>query len=287
MRRILVCLVCVAALCGASRLQRGGDVGDGAAAAPSPLAEMTVAVLGGFRGIVAEVVWFRTDRLQDEGRYAELAQLATWLTYLEPHTPEVWAYSAWNLAYNISVMMPSAEDRWRWVNAGLKLLRDDGLRLNPRDPVIHRELAWLFLAKIGGDMDSAATFYRSQWKKIVSEARSSGRWDALRLDPAEMAATDAEYGKLDWDDPFASALYFARAGLALARSPVDRIELRQIVYQALMLLSRNNPAFVPRTLQEMETAYRENPHPQLAQVIKMFRSRFVKAPEPPVGPLRQ
>ena len=50
---------------------------------------MIVAGLGGFRSIVAEVVWFRADRLQDEGRYAELAQLSTWLTYLEPHTPEV------------------------------------------------------------------------------------------------------------------------------------------------------------------------------------------------------
>ena len=81
--------------------------------APSPAAEMIVAGLGGFRSIVAEVVWFRADRLQDEGRYAELAQLSTWLTYLEPHTPEVWSYAAWNLAYNISVTMPTPADRWR------------------------------------------------------------------------------------------------------------------------------------------------------------------------------
>ena len=104
-----------------------------AAAAPA-LAESAFVAFGAFRSVLAEVVWFRADRLQDEGRYSEMAQLANILTTLEPNTPEVWAYAAWNLAYNISVMMPTAEDRWRWVEAGLKLLRDDGLRLNPDSP---------------------------------------------------------------------------------------------------------------------------------------------------------
>ena len=44
------------------------------------LAEGAFAALGGLRSIAAEVVWFRMDRLQDEGRYVELAQLATVLT---------------------------------------------------------------------------------------------------------------------------------------------------------------------------------------------------------------
>ena len=66
------------------------------------------------------------DRLQDEGRYVELAQLATVLTRMEPHTPEVWSHAAWNLAYNVSVMMPTPADRWRWVEAGIRLLRDCG-----------------------------------------------------------------------------------------------------------------------------------------------------------------
>ena len=40
------------------------------------LTEGALAALGGLRSIAAEVVWFRADRLQDEGRYVELAQLA-------------------------------------------------------------------------------------------------------------------------------------------------------------------------------------------------------------------
>ena len=64
--------------------QRGGE-------SNSAEADLIVAGLGGFRGIITEVVWFRADRLQDEGRYAEMAQLANILTTLEPHTPDVWA----------------------------------------------------------------------------------------------------------------------------------------------------------------------------------------------------
>ena len=100
------------------------------ASAPA-MTEGALAAFGGIRSIIAEVVWFRADRLQDEGRYVELAQLASTLSYLEPHTPEVWSYAAWNLAYNISIMMPTYEDRWRWVYAAICLVRDKGLVLTP------------------------------------------------------------------------------------------------------------------------------------------------------------
>ena len=243
-------------------------------AAPSPAAEMIVAGLGGFRGIVAEVVWFRADRLQDEGRYAELAQLSAWLTFLEPHTPEVWAYSAWNLAYNISVSMPTPQDRWRWVEAGIRLLRDDGLRLNPQDPVLHRELAWMFLLKLGGSLDEAGAYYRSEWKKQVEGLRAAGRLSEIGLDETRMAAIDAEYGKQDWTDPLATALYWGVRGLELSKTDDRRRELRQIVYQALMLEARTDARFAPRALKELRTAYVETPSDYLKQIIGKFRSRF-------------
>ena len=236
--------------------------------------ELIIAGLGGFRGLIAEVVWFRADRLQDEGRYAELAQLATTLTMLEPHTPEVWAYASWNLAYNVSVMMPDAAERWRWVEAGIRLLRDDGLRLNPRDPVLHRELAWLFLAKVTGSLDTASPYYTARWQEKIDAARQTGDWSEVKLDAARMKAVEAEYGQLDWRDPLATALYWAHAGLACRPDRESRRELRQIVWQALMLLAKADPRFAPRALAEMRTTFTETPSPMLRDLILRFRAKF-------------
>ncbi len=181
------------------------------ASAPA-LAEGALAAVGGLRSIAAEVIWFRADRLQEEGRYVELAQLASALTLMEPHTPEVWSYAAWNLAYNVSVMMPTHEDRWRWVFAGLRLLRDEGLVLNPRSPELLRELAWMFELKLGTSIDSAAPLYRERWKAIVEDVRARGAWDELRMDPKEMLHVEQSTGFTDWTDPQLSAIYWGAKG---------------------------------------------------------------------------
>lgn len=178
----------------------------------SVMASGVLAAMGGVRAIAAEVVWFRADRLQEEGRYVELAQLAETLAFLEPHTPEVWSYAAWNLAYNVSVMMPTAQDRWRWVQAAIRLLRDSGLRLNPGSPELCRELAWMFELKIGTDLDAAAGHYRAEWKRIVEDVRARQAWDELGMDPALMARIERATGFDDWTDPQLSAIYWAAVG---------------------------------------------------------------------------
>jgi len=194
------------------------------------LAEGIFAAVGGLRSIAAEVVWFRADRLQEEGRYVELAQLASALTFMEPHTPEVWSYAAWNLAYNVSVMMATPEDRWRWVLSGIRLLRDEGLVLNPRSPDLCRELAWMFELKLGTDLDSAAKTYRQKWKEIVLDVKKRGAWEELRMDPAAMARIEQATGFDDWTDPQLSAIYWAAQG-----------GCRDIVSQATVLYRKNHP----------------------------------------------
>lgn len=206
------------------------------ASAPA-LAEGAMAALGGLRSIAAEVIWFRADRLQEEGRYVELAQLASALSFMEPHTPEVWSYASWNLAYNVSIMMTSAEDRWRWVEAALRLLRDEGLRLNPGSPELCREIAWLFQLKIGGRLDSAAPHYRQRWREKVEDVARRGAWEELGMDPARMTALEGRYGEFDWADPMASAIYFADLGLATAKGEA-RAFLREILRQALVIYAK-------------------------------------------------
>lgn len=209
------------------------------------VAESAFSAFGAFRSIAAEIVWFRADRLQEEGRYVELAQLAHTLALSEPHTPEVWSYAAWNLSYNVSVMMPSAEDRWRWVSAAIKLLRDDGLKYNPRSAELHRELAWLFELKIGLDIDSMAATYRAKWRELVKDVERRGAWEELGMDPSLMARIEMAFNLADRADPFYSAIYWAYRGTTIP----DRRQqpfLREILRQAITLYFRNHPGEAPR-----------------------------------------
>ena len=251
----------------AAKSSTTGAYGDGALEG-----DVVVSLLGGFRGIAAEVVWFRAERLQDTGRFVELAQLASLLTRLEPHTPEVWGHAAWNLAYNISVQMPSYEDRWRWVEAGLKLLRDDGIGLNPEDPSLHRELAWMFLAKIGGPIDDAHEVYEAKWREIMKDAIARDDFSAVKMDPALMRETEADFGKLDWADPQSSALYWAKKGL---KAPgAKREALRRVVYQALIMISGRDASMAPRAYREIKSFAEEFPSTQAHQLAAAFREHY-------------
>jgi len=91
-----------------------------------PLLVFTTVVLGGFRGLIANALWVRLMDLQDQGKYFEMVQLSDWITKLEPHIPTVWVVAAWNMSYNISVKFSDPPDRWRWVQKGIELLRDEG-----------------------------------------------------------------------------------------------------------------------------------------------------------------
>ena len=111
--------------------------------APPVLAFTTVA-LGGFRGLISNALWMRATDLQDEDKFFEMAQLADWITKLEPHFVQVWLVQAWNMAYNISVKFKEISpgqfpDRWRWVKARHRAAARRRPALQPeRDPHLPR-----------------------------------------------------------------------------------------------------------------------------------------------------
>ena len=234
--------------------------------APPVLAFTTVA-LGGFRGLISNALWMRATDLQDEDKFFEMAQLADWITKLEPHFVQVWLVQAWNMAYNISVKFKETSpgqypDRWRWVKAGLELLRDDGLRYNPNETLIYRELAWFFQHKIGQNLDDASMYYKEQWSKEMAKVfakqkpnleelihpqtedqkeRARLLRETYKMDPEFMKQVDQEYGPLEWRLPEAHAIYWAALGLKkAAENPTkikedDLITLRRVIYQSMLL----------------------------------------------------
>jgi hypothetical protein len=229
--------------------------------APPVLAFTTVA-LGGFRGLISNALWIRANDLQEDDKFFEMAQLADWITKLEPHFVQVWLVQAWNMAYNISVKFKDWPDRWRWVSRGIELLRDEGLRYNPNETLIYRELAWFFQHKMGANLDDASVYYKQQWanEMAVVFAKQKPNLDELinprtadqtnrarllrekfKMDPVFMKEVDKEHGPLEWRLPESSAIYWAAKGLEVAKNnPTktkadDLITLRRVIYQSMQM----------------------------------------------------
>lgn len=181
------------------------------------------ALLGGFKGVIADILWLRITELQTNYQILELLELSELVTQLQPHIPEVWTYHAWNLSYNISIYASNKEDKWTWVKNGFELLRDKGLEINPGDPIIALELAWIFQHKIGTkDVDINGEYFRTQWVKDIAQYLEADGGipntstimakeleQQFKLDTTIMQEIENEFGTIDWRAPYSYALYWS------------------------------------------------------------------------------
>jgi len=251
----ILLVVLLARLGAGLREMRGGRESAHAHGVP-PALNVVMMGLGGFRGILAEVLWFRMSRLQMEGRFLELTQLADWITRLDPYATQAWTYNAWNLAYNVSAMMRRPEERLRWVANGILLLRNDALNWVPDDPQLYRELSWLYRNKIGSSLDRAHVLYKLSLAEtmapLVDKAdgtipdelspEANAGLLALRLDPQTMRALQAQFGPLDWRMAESHAIYWSMLGLAYADAE-SLLACRRDIYQSLLTASMEQGIF--------------------------------------------
>jgi hypothetical protein len=264
-RKILLLLLAAALLFGSSRVQQSlnrdrdqlGLTRASALEGAPPVLAFTTVALGGFRGLISNYLWIRANDLQLDDKFFEAAQLADWITALEPHFTQVWLFQAWNMAYNISVKFKDASDRWRWVERGIELLRDDGLRYNPNDILIYRELAWFFQHKMGQNLDDANLYYKQQWARemmpffgpngtnvaaLLQPQNTNAAWlqEKYKLDPAFAEKVNAQWGPLDWRLPEAHAIYWGSLGLEKAKEHPDKVKaddlitVRRNIYQSML-----------------------------------------------------
>lgn len=227
-----------------------------------PILAFTTVALGGFRGLISNILWIRAAELQDQDKFFEMAQLADWITKLEPHYVHVWLVQAWNMSYNISVKFKDYPDRWRWVKRGIELLRDQGLKYNPNEMLIYRELGWHFQHKMGQSLDDASMYYKQMWANEMAEVfgkqtpnvdelldpqtddqkrRAALLRDKYKMEPEKMKAVEAKHGPLEWRLPEAHAIYWAEEGLRAARENPTRVKkddlitLRRVIYQSMQM----------------------------------------------------
>jgi hypothetical protein len=129
--------------------------------------------IGALRGIIVDYLWIKVQLMKQEGLYYEVMADSDLITQLQPRFSAVWAFHGHNMAYNISVAHNTQEERWEWVKAGIDLVRNKGLRYNPNDLQLHRELAFWFAHKIEGISDDAHLYYKRElareWHGLLGE----------------------------------------------------------------------------------------------------------------------
>jgi hypothetical protein len=202
-----------------------------------------------FAGLISNFLWIRANDLQQDDKFFEAAQLADWITDLEPHFAQVWVFQAWNMAYNISVKFKENApgdytDRWRWVERGIELLRDRAA-LQPGQIADLPQLGWFFQHKMGQNLDDANMYYKQQWaeemtpffgpggtnfENLIHPQTAEERTNALvlrekyKIDPVFAQKVDAQYGPLDWRLPEAHAIYWGALGLEKAKENPDKVK---------------------------------------------------------------
>lgn len=159
--------------------------------------------MGAFRGVFVNFLWIRANELKEAGKYYEAIDLARTITRLQPRFPRVWAFHAWNLAYNISVATQTRQERWQWVQSGINLLRDEGIPANPADILLHKELAWIYLHKVQGYTDDAHKYYKRmharEWTIVL------GTPPRIPLGQQVEGSTLRDLYIQDWLEPIANA----------------------------------------------------------------------------------
>ncbi len=261
--------------------------------APPVLAFTTVA-LGGFRGIIANLLWMRLNDLQLDDKYFEMVQLADWITKLQPHMVAVWQFQAWNMAYNISVKFKDPEDRWHWVKRGVELLRDEGLKYNPNETRLYRDLSWLFQHKIGANLDDAHMLYKLRWaQEMQNVLGATPNYDELtcpttpewkerarklrevyKMDPKIIKSVDEQYGPFDWRLPDGQAVYWAELGRIYAR-PEDQETLRRSIYQSLQQMAFRGGALDPSVTNVTEKNFMLWPNLKQIPVISAAYEKMI------------
>ncbi|KPK77040.1 MAG: hypothetical protein AMJ79_04605 [Phycisphaerae bacterium SM23_30] len=127
-----------------------------------------------FRSLAIDYLWIRADTLKNEGQYFDAMHLARLICALQPNLPTVWDFQGWNMAYNISVAMPNPPERWHWIEAGFKLLRDEGLKALPRSPDLYLSLGQIFSDKIGSNVDDFHRDYKKRLAYAMMELLGAG-----------------------------------------------------------------------------------------------------------------
>lgn len=126
------------------------------------------AIMGGFRGVAADMLWVKGDELFHTGQMYKFLPLARTVVMLDPHFIDAWTVTGWHLAYNMFAEAHKKGD-WdgqvQWFRTGIEWLMR-GLQQNPRSTDLVYNIGWTYYDR----MDYFPQAIRWLTKTLRSEA---------------------------------------------------------------------------------------------------------------------
>ncbi|MBI4025953.1 MAG: hypothetical protein HY360_13285 [Verrucomicrobia bacterium] len=118
---------------------------------------LAIALLSGFRGIVADFVWLAAHGAWENQVWYKMREGIELAVILQPHSISFWDIGAWHFAWNASYgefSNPKYTNKAHrlkvqrdWIMAGRKFLHE-GIRNNPGHYELHFKLGWLIYQKL-------------------------------------------------------------------------------------------------------------------------------------------
>ena len=171
---------------------------------------LKLALLGGARGVAANVLWTRAIDLQKMHEWDKLDQTVNLITKLQPHFLSIWTFQSWNLAYNVSVEWDDPADKYEWIKRGIQFVRQ-GVEKNRRSPDLLWDTAWTYYHKLGFSDESVILR-----KLFYDDDDEDFTIDPLRLDDEGIRTTvdDSFAASHGW---FTRSVRLVDAGASRAR----------------------------------------------------------------------
>lgn len=152
-------------------------------------------VLGGFRELIAGILWVKADSFFDTGNYDAILPLIRLVTILDPHQIDVYATGMWHIGYNFTDE-EQRSDR-RYIPAALALGKE-GYTNNPTTYEMFFETGWMWYHKIDDDYEHAVDlFIKAQQHPDMIPARKNLLAMAYQRDGKPEMALDTYFNLYD------------------------------------------------------------------------------------------
>lgn len=113
----------------------------------------TLAMFGGQRYMIANIMWTYSDILFHKGKVYEMARALEATVTLNPSFMQAWSVYGWHLAWNLNAEATNKIEAEKFLQQGIEVYKR-GILANPQKPEPYFDLAWLYLQRIG-DYQSA------------------------------------------------------------------------------------------------------------------------------------